>query len=288
MHVSNWFRLLRPEQWIKNAIVAAPLLFTPLLLTRANCVFVALGVLDFCFLSSAVYILNDYVDRESDRSHPDKAKRPLAAGTIGLPVAAATALLLLAAAGALASCFALPFAMVVGAYLANNVLYSVWLKHVAIVDVMSIAVGFVLRIEAGAAIIHADTSGWIVIVTGMLALFVALAKRRDDLVRVAPSDHRRSLEGYNKSFVDAAMNLILASILAVYVVYTMDASVQARLGTDKLYLSAPFVAAGMLRYLQLTLVEERSGAPATLLFSDWILCLTIVGWALSVVVILHF
>lgn len=270
--------LLRPEQWIKNLLVGAPLFLTPAALGAETVIAALLGIAGFSALSSAGYIVNDYVDRASDRRHPVKRGRPLAAGTIA-PLTAFLLFALLAAGGlALAIWLSPAFAAYAGGYLALSLVYSVLLKRIAIVDVMAIAVGFVLRVEAGAQLIVITPSAWIIIATGLLALFLALGKRRDDLVHSLDGDHRRSLAGYTKPFLDTAVAVVLGAILIGYLVYTTDSDVMARLGTTKLFYTAPFVVAGILRYLQIMLVEERSDSPTRILLTDRFIALTVVGW----------
>jgi 4-hydroxybenzoate polyprenyltransferase len=271
--------LLRPHQWVKNAFVAAPLFFTPQALSWANLVDVILGVACFSAMASAIYILNDWRDRDVDRLHPTKRLRPLAAGTIS-PAAAATAALVLALASAAVSLLILPhgFSIVLGLYVAQNLAYNLWLKQVSILDVLCIAIGFVLRIYAGGALIGVTPTVWIVACTLLLALFLAFAKRRDDLVLGVDDEHRLSLTGYNLPFIDASLAIVLAALVVSYLLYTTQPENMARLHSDKLFLTAPFVIAGVLRYLQVTLVEHRSGSPTRLALTDRFLLLTILGW----------
>lgn len=273
------FRLVRPRQWVKNAFVAAPLFFTLAAWTPSQLTAVAITVIAFCLLSSAVYIVNDYADRDADRLHPVKRKRPIASGEVDPNAALVLAAVLLACVLAMATTL-MPAAVLQIAllYFVLNLLYSFWLKHVAILDVLLVAIGFVLRIEAGAAAIGVEPTVWIVVCTGLLALFLALAKRRDDIAKVLSESHRPSLAGYNLRFIDAALAMILGALLVSYLIYTTDQSVIARYGTDKLYLTAPFVIAGVLRYLQITLVEERSGSPTDIVVSDRFLIVAILGW----------
>jgi 4-hydroxybenzoate polyprenyltransferase len=271
--------LLRPHQWIKNLFVAAPLFFTPQALSVGAAVKVALGVLAFSALASAIYIVNDWRDREADRRHPVKQRRPLASGQVKAGSAAVLALLL--ALGAIAaSLLWLPrgFLEVLLGYGALNLAYTFILKRVSIVDVLVIAIGFVLRIYAGGVLIHVTPTVWIVACTLLLALFLALAKRRDDLVRGLDDDHRESLAGYNLAFLDTSLGVVLAALVVCYLLYTTQPENMARLGSDKLFLTAPFVIAGVLRYLQITLVEHRSGSPTRLAVSDPFLLVSIFGW----------
>jgi len=279
--------LLRPHQWIKNLFVAAPLFFTPAAVTAASVIGVALGVIAFCFVSSGVYIVNDYLDRDSDRLHPRKRRRPLAAGTV-TPLAAAVAAIALMLAGfAIAAAESRTFFAILAAYFLLNLAYSLRLRHVSILDVLLIAAGFVLRVEAGGALIRVEPTVWITIITGLLALFLALAKRRDDLVGRLDAGHRRSLDGYTKPFLDAAIAIVLGALLVGYLIYTTEPSVMQRLGTTKLFYTAPFVIAGVLRYLQIALVEERSGSPTLLVLTDRFLILAIAGWAATFAALIY-
>lgn len=272
-------RLMRPEQWIKNLFVAAPLFFTPDALSVAKVLHLAIGVASFCAVSSAVYVLNDWVDRAVDRTHPVKRHRPLAAGTVTDGMAAGLFVLLAGGGFALAYLAAPAFAAVAAGYVVLNVLYSFWLKRVAIVDVAAIALGFVLRVEAGGVIVGVEPSAWILIATGLLALFIALAKRRDDLILALGGSHRESLRGYNEQFLDTAVAVVLGALLVTYMIYTTDAEVAERLGTNRLFYTIPFVVCGVLRYLQIMLVEKRTGSPTALVLTDRFLMLTVVGWA---------
>lgn len=279
---------MRPRQWVKNAFVAAPLFFTPEALNANGIYETAVAVIVFCLLSSAVYVVNDYCDRDADRLHPEKRHRPIASGEVSAGVAMALAVVLLAGA-AILSLTQLPhgFAPQALAYFLLNVLYSLKLKHVAILDVLIVAAGFVLRVSAGASAIEVNPSVWIMICTGLLALFLAVAKRRDDLVKTMSDAHRPSLAGYNLRFVDASLAMILGALLVSYLIYTTDTTVITRFGTDKLYITAPFVAAGVLRYLQITLVEERSGSPTEIALTDKFLILAVVGWAATFAILMY-
>jgi 4-hydroxybenzoate polyprenyltransferase len=279
--------LIRPRQWVKNAFVAAPLFFTPTALSLGNLQSVAGGIVSFCALASALYVLNDFADRESDRKHPKKRYRPLAAGTVSVPVAFALFLGLLA--GGLGLAIVLPGGVVklIGLYAALAIAYSLALKRIAILDVMIIAFGFVLRVEAGAVLIDVQPSAWILIMSGLLALFLALAKRRDDLSLELDGEHRQSLKGYSKPFLDVAVSAVLGALLVAYLIYTTDPAVMERLGTDQIFYTAPFVVMGILRYLQITLVEERSGSPTAILFTDPFTILTVLGWILTFGWLIH-
>ncbi len=271
-------RLARPKQWVKNAFVAAPLFFTPAALEASGLARTALAVAAFCLLSGAVYVVNDWCDREADRAHPEKRHRPLATGSISPAAALAFAGSLIAAAGLALVPLPATVGLFAALYFVLNLLYSLKLKHVAILDVLIIAAGFVVRVEAGAAAIAVRPTVWIIVCTFLLALFLALAKRRDDLAHTVGESHRPSLAGYNLRFIDAALGMVLGALFVSYLIYTVDSEVTARYGTDQLYLTAPFVAAGVLRYLQVTLVEERSGSPTDIVMSDPFLIVAVLGW----------
>ena len=274
--------LMRPHQWVKNVFVGAPLFFTPSALSAGTAARAVLGIACFSALASAMYVLNDWCDRDADRQHPVKKLRPLATGEVS---ATATLMLALAlAVGGFSAALALlprGFVQVLAGYVVLNLAYSLWLKRVAIVDVMIIAIGFVLRVYAGGSLIGVTPTVWIIACTLLLALFLALAKRRDDIVRKIDEGHRRSLAGYNAPFLDTAVSVVLGALLVCYLLYTTQPDNMARLHSDKLYLTAPFVIAGVLRYLQITIVEHRSGSPTRLALSDRFLMLTIIGWIVT-------
>jgi 4-hydroxybenzoate polyprenyltransferase len=278
--LSPYVRLVRPRQWVKNVFVVAPLFFTPEALTVTNVAAVGLAFVVFCLFASTVYIVNDYFDREADRQHPEKRNRPLASGAVSTTSAWALAAAL-AGTAIVVSLTLLPrmFAVMAIGYLVLNLLYSVWLKHVSLLDVMIISIGFVLRVDAGAVVIDVDPTVWITVCTWLLALFLALAKRRDDLVRALTGTHRPSLQGYNLPFIDASLAMVLGSLLVSYIIYTTN--------TENLYLTAPFVAAGVLRYLQITLVEQRSGSPTELALRDRFLVVTVLGWIATFAVLIY-
>lgn len=271
-------RLARPKQWVKNAFVAAPLFFTPAALTMPNLWAVFLAVAAFSLGASAIYVANDYCDRDADRLHPKKRLRPIAAGQVPPNVALLFAAILAGAALAIALLLPPKFLGVLVFYLALNLAYSLKLKHVSLLDVLIVAMGFVLRIEAGSAAIAVPATVWILICTGLLALFLALAKRRDDLTADLGAEHRKALGGYTLGFVDTALAVILGALLVSYLIYTTDETVMAKYGTERLYMTAPFVVAGVLRYLQIALVEKGSGSPTDIALSDRFIVVCVLGW----------
>lgn len=288
MSPSAMLRLARPRQWVKNAFVAAPLFFTPAAISAGSVLRTALAVAIFCLLSSTAYAINDWFDRDADRLHPEKRTRPIAAGEVSGGEAAALVAVLLFVVFALGlALLPVEFSLIAFGYFALNLFYSLKLKDMAILDVLTIAIGFVLRIDAGALVIGVRPSVWIVVCAFLLALFLALAKRRDDLVRTLDADHRASLAGYNRRFIETGLAMVLGSLLVSYVIYTTDAAVIARYGTEKLYLTVPFVAAGILRYLQITLVEERSGSPTDIMFNDRFIAVAVLGWVVTFAALIY-
>jgi len=285
--VPEFIRLLRPRQWIKNAFVSAPLFFTPAAVSPGNFRLILAGTVIFCLASSAIYILNDLFDREADRLHPTKAARPLAAGTVsvGTAVIAFSALTLTSIIASLL--LSKSFGLFVISYLVLQSAYSLGLKHIAVLDAMMIAIGFVLRIFAGSALIGAVPSPWIVIATGLVASFLALAKRRDDLSREVAGGHRRSLSGYTVEFLDTATAILLSALLVCYLMYTTSDAVIGRLNAPHLYMTSLFVLAGVLRYLQLAIVFRRSGSPTDVMLSDPFMITACAGWFLVFGYLVH-
>ncbi len=282
------FRLLRVHQWVKNGFVFFPAFFAEAIFRPGVLPRVTLGFLCFSFAASAIYMFNDLRDVEQDRLHPVKKHRPIASGAVPLWAVPWASLLLAAAALVGAWFLELHFALILVGYLAMNLLYSLGLKRVPILDVCIIAVGFLLRVLAGGLIAHVPVSHWIELITFLLALFLALAKRRDDLVLPdGGSGVRPSLHGYTLQFIDACMITLAAITVQSYIMYTVSVEVIERMGSDKLYLTSIFVVLGMMRYFQLSLVEQRTGSPSKLIFKDRPIQLIILGWLISFGIILY-
>lgn len=283
----TYFKLMRPHHWVKNGFVAVPLFLSPGLLTVENAVLVLLGLLAFCLAASAIYVLNDIADCKADKLHAIKCTRPIASGRVSRPAAVALLLVLLAGAAIIALNCPLAFVPWLAGYVVLNFLYSFWLKRIAILDIMSIALGFVLRVLAGVALIGNNPTVWLILITWLVALFLALGKRRDDVVRDLDTDHRRSLAGYNKPFLDTALSVTLGATLVSYMICMTDVGVMTRLGSEHLYLTVLFVTGGALRYLQIIFVEERSGSPTDLILKDRFLQGMVGGWALAMAALLY-
>jgi len=280
---------LRPGQWAKNLLVFAGLLFGLRLTDPAAGARAAAAFTIFCALSGAVYLINDVLDRESDRQHPHKASRPIASGALPVPAAVAAAAIL--AVGALAASMALGvwFAAVAVAYLTLLVLYSSALKHIVIIDVLTIAIGFVLRAVAGAVAVNVEISRWLLVCTILLALFIALAKRRHELVLLADgaTSHRKILGEYSPYLLDQMISVVTASTLVAYVFYTISPETEQKFGTQWLGLTIPFPLYGIFRYLYLVHRREGGGSPADLLITDRPLLLCVALWGIAVVLLIY-
>lgn len=275
---------------MKNAFVFLPLFFGWKLAGPEAVVRAGLAFFAFCLAASAVYVVNDLKDVAEDRAHPTKRNRPLASGALSPREGLTFAAVLLAGALVLTLRLASgPFAGILAAYLGINLLYSFLLKHRALIDLGCIAVGFVLRVFAGGVVTDITPSHWIVLMTFLLALFLGFAKRRDDLLLSAAGCEktRRSLDGYNLEFVSAAMMIMAAVVIVSYILYTVSPEVIAKHGSDKLYLTAIFVIMGVLRYLQITLVECKSGSPTLVLLRDGFIQASLLLWIASCYVILY-
>jgi 4-hydroxybenzoate polyprenyltransferase len=251
----------------------------------------AAGFVAFCCFASSIYIINDYRDIEDDRKHPVKSKRPLASGKVKKPVAViiCIGLLLLGTALAHFSDHSFKFLFILAIYFFMNLAYSFGLKNIAILDILILATGFVLRVKAGAIVAQVDISEWLIIMTFLLSLFMAIAKRRDDLILkgTTGADMRKSMSGYNQDFLDTMLGLFSAIIIVAYINYTVSPATIMRLGTYRLYYTSLFVIAGVMRYLQITFVLKKSGSPTEILYKDFFIQITIALWIISFFVILY-
>lgn len=292
MNVKDIARVIRPQQWIKNVFVLVPLFFGGSLLDSTDIIAAVTAAMAFCFISSSIYCLNDIIDVEDDRRHPTKCHRPIAAGKISVAQAYVMMALMVAlsfGSVALLGEYAVGVGAVVGLYLLMNVAYCLVLKRYAILDVCTIAFGFVLRLFAGGIATGIGLSNWIVLMTFLLTLFLSLAKRRDDVLKMNQTGHapRKNTSRYNLDFINQAITITATVTLVCYVMYTVSPEVEQRIGTRYLYLTTVFVIIGILRYLQLTLVDNKSGDPTKAMLHDRVLQAVVLLWFLAFLLIIY-
>ncbi len=280
---------LRPHQWTKNLIIFAGLIFgqrlgAPAAVGRAAGAFAV-----FCVLSGVVYLVNDVVDREADREHPVKARRPITAGELPVGAALGAALVLGAAGLAAAVWLGWSFALVAAAYLGLLALYSGPLKRIVIVDVLTIAIGFVLRAWAGAVVVGVPFSDWLMVLTLMLALFLGFSKRRHEILTLGDraTGHRSILADYSAQLLDQMIAVVAAATLIAYVIYTASPETVQKFGTAQLELTLPFPAYGIFRYLYLVYRKDGGGSPSEALLTDGPLLTAVALWGLAVILIIY-
>jgi 4-hydroxybenzoate polyprenyltransferase len=287
--VRDIWQLLRPTQWSKNTVLFAALIFSKHLFVFPDVAIVAAAFLCFCCVASGAYVMNDIRDCERDRQHPLKARRPLPSGRIqrGTALLVASALTGAGLIGAFA--LGLGFGLLTAFYFALQVAYTFVLKDMVILDVMSIATGFVVRAVAGGVVIAVPVSPWLIICTFLLALFLGFSKRRHELVLLDDRaiEHRASLREYSPYFLDQMIAVVTASTVVAYAIYTVSPEVREKLGTDQLYLTVPFVLFGIFRYLYLVHQREQGGNPTQLLLSDQPMLIDVVLWILTASVLLY-
>lgn len=282
--IKFYLKLMRVHHWVKNLFIFMPLFFSfqfkDISLLIAN----VLSFIGFSFLASAIYIINDWCDHEDDKLHPEKRHRPIASGAVTSKEAFVLLVILLILcivvyAGVLKNMNALYLVM---GYFILNILYSIKLKRIPIIDISIVAIGFVIRVFIGGIVIDTPLSQWLIIMTFLLALLLALGKRRDDVIIYEKTGNktRKSIDGYNLSFTNAGITIITAVILIAYIMYTMSDEIIMRNG-DNLYLTSVFVIIGLLRYLLIIFVEEKSGSPTMILFKDHFLHIIILMWLMS-------
>ena len=284
--------LIRPQQWIKNGFVLIPMFFGGRLLNADDVIASVVTFFAFSCAASAIYCFNDIVDVDADRRHPVKCHRPIASGAVSVPTAYA-----LMAVLALLSALLLFFlpqragetAGIVAFYFLLNMAYCLWLKRHAIIDVCTVAFGFVLRILAGGMACDVAVSNWLVLMTFLLALFLSFAKRRDDVLRMNETGEppRRNTIRYNLTFVNQAITVTGTVTLVCYIMYTVSSEVVSRFHAPYLYLTSIFVLVGLLRYMQLTVVDEVSGDPTKILLRDRFTQAIVVAWIMAFLLIIY-
>lgn len=288
--MKHYFRLLRPKQWAKNLFLFIPLFFAGRFFEYDKIAHVFLGFLAFSFLASSIYIINDYRDIEDDKKHPEKKFRPLAAGTVNKTAALVISTLLLI--GGVILGYSLDesgkFLFVLGIYYFLNLSYSLGLKNISILDILILSAGFVLRVKAGSILADVGLTQWLTIMTFLLALFMAIAKRRDDVVLKISTgmEMRKAVKGYTLDFLNTMLALFSAILIVSYINYTVSAVSYDKFG-HRLYYTALFVIAGIMRYLQITFVSNKAGSPTDILYKDRFIQITLLLWMISFFVILY-
>jgi decaprenyl-phosphate phosphoribosyltransferase len=285
----KYIKLLRPKHWVKNAFLFIPLFFAGEIFNTAKLLHLLMGFVAFCLIASSIYVINDYNDIEADKQHPEKSKRPLASGAIPKQMALLIFAICVLAGAAIAWYVGEKFAFVLGIYFLLNLLYCFGLKNISILDIMILSTGFVLRVKSGGVASDVAMSEWLTIMIFLLALFMAIAKRRDDILIKMDSgkDMRKAASGYNMDFLNVMLALVSAVMIVCYLMYTISPETQARFHTYRLYYTTLFVIAGLLRYLQITYVENNTGSPTKILYKDRFIQLTILLWVLSFYVLIY-
>lgn len=280
----------RPYHWIKNLFVFAALIFARKYSQPEDIWHTILAFIVFCLGASAVYFFNDLADRENDKLHPIKKDRPIPSGKLPIAAAWIIAFIMLIIAVAIGIRLGVSFMLLLAVYIVLNFAYSLGLKNIVILDVMSLAFGFVIRAAAGAAAINVPISSWLLICTILLALFLGFAKRRQELVALGNDavSHRRSLAHYSPYFLDQMIGVVTASTVIAYTFYTLSPEIKEKFGTGDLVFTVPFVLYGIFRYLYLVHQKDEGGNPTRLLFTDIPLLICVGLWAIAVIVILQF
>ncbi|MBN2472563.1 MAG: decaprenyl-phosphate phosphoribosyltransferase [Anaerolineae bacterium] len=279
-------RTMRPKQWVKNGMVFVGLVFDAQLLILESVWRVALAFILFCLVAGTVYIINDLADIEKDRQHPRKRLRPLASGALPIPVARVTAVFLPLVTLGIALWFSPPLAATLFVYLVLQIAYSFWLKNIVVLDVLLIALGFLLRVVAGVVVIEVSRfSPWLYVVTGFAALFLAVGKRRQELIMLGDRaiDFRPAYRNYNLPLLDDMLRMVTTSTLLSYALYTFE----SRPDRYGMIVTIPFAVYAIMRYLYLLHVQGKGGAPDEVLLEDVPLMVTIFLWGVVIVGVLY-
>ena len=284
-----YLKLLRPKDWAKNLFLYLPLFFSGDVFNLIKLFDVFEGFVAFCCIASSIYIINDYADIENDRMHPEKRNRPLASGKAKPAIALAIAAFLIITGFLIAYHQGNRFFSLVAIYFSLNIAYSFELKNIPILDIIIIAIGFSLRIRSGGAIAAVEVTIWMNIMVFLLALFMAIGKRRDDVLLTLSSgvNMRKAIEGYTLDFLNTLLALISAVMIVSYFMYTVSDRVIERHETNRLYLTSLFVMAGIMRYLQIIYVNADSGSPTKILYKDRFIQISLLLWMISFYVILY-
>lgn len=278
--MKEFIKLIRPHQYLKNLFIFLPLFFSIQIQEVELLINTCIAFLAFSLCASSIYILNDYRDIEDDQKHPEKKFRPLASGAIKVPTAMMAMIIFMLTGFGVMYSLSLNALFCLVFYVIMNIAYSIRLKHVAILDVVIIAVGFVIRVFVGIHVINVSTSMWIIVMTFLLASFLGLAKRRDDVLIFMKTGQkmRKVIDGYNLQFLDVSMTMMGGVVIVAYLMYCVSPEVIARTGSDQLYITALFVIIGIMRYMQITFVRENSGNPTKILIKDRLIHAVLILW----------
>ena len=280
---------MRPEQWIKNFFVFTALLFSKNLLNLSKDIDALVGFIIFCMITGCSYIINDLVDLEKDKLHPTKSQRPIASGRLNKTTAIKITTIICLVSLSFAFYIKSFFGIIVLTYFLLNIGYSIYLKNIVIIDVVTIASGFVLRVLGGAVIISVTSSQWLILCTILLSLFLGFSKRRHELVLLEDNatGHRKVLEHYSPYFLDQMISVVTASTVICYALYTMSKDTIEKLGTSKLIYTIPFVLYGIFRYLYLVHQKEKGGSPTEIVFTDKPMIVNIILWVIASTVFIY-
>ena len=284
----DYLQLMRIQQWMKNLFIFTPVIFAFQLFDLPSLFSALVAFISFSLTASSLYIYNDIHDIQMDQLHPRKKSRPIASGTITIKQAYRTSLVLAVSGLALAAFLGVGCIAVILVYMVVNIAYTLKLKHIALIDIFCIAAGFVLRVLMGGYAASIALSQWIIVITFLPAIFLALSKRRDDmLIFINGRKVRKSIEGYNIKMIDYAMAISAAMVLIAYLMYSISPEVTSRMGSAYVYITFPFVLLGLMRYLQITFVLEDSGCPTEILLKDRFIQSTLVGWLVTFLLLIY-
>ena len=288
-YMRSVIQLIRVRHWVKNLFLFIPSFFAGHLFKTEELLMVGIGAFAFSLVASGVYVINDYRDRFVDRLHPTKKHRPIAAGEIGTVAAWILIFVLVSAGLIIAASLDTVFFYILLSYFVMNLGYSFGLKNIPILDLFIVSLGFLLRIYSGGVIADLPITHWLSIMILLLALFLIIAKRRDDILINAKNGSviRKSTQTYNLDFINSCITLLSAVVIVAYIMYTVSPEVTERFNSDYLFITTIFVIAGIMRYLQIIFVENKSGSPTRIFIKDKFILITIAGWILSFYLIIY-
>ena len=288
--IKSYIKLLRLHHWVKNTFILIPPFFAGNLFVLENIEKLLFGIISFSFCASAVYVFNDIRDRHEDRLHPGKQYRPIASGKISIGKAALLASILVSLAVIICCIFTPGIVMILAVYIIINVLYSLGLKNIAILDAIIVAVGFLLRIFAGGVLANVEISHWLIIMVFLLSLFLAFAKRREDIIKSEQSGSitRKVIATYNMEFTTIVLSTLSGIIIIAYIMYTVTPEVMMKFNNCNIYFTSVFVLTGIFRYLQILFVEKRNVSPVRIFYTDKFIIINTICWILCFAYIIYF